>query len=185
MVKKQSFTTKDLSITALLTAIMCILAPLSIPLPFSPVPLSFTTLILYISGYIAGWKKSLASYLLYLCIGLAGIPVFSGFSGGFGKLAGPTGGYLLGMIFLAAIASYAIEKFPHHYFIQLLGMIAGTALLYFIGTYWLALQTNSTFYQALFIGVVPFLIGDAVKIVAALLVGPILRRTLFLSQTAS
>jgi biotin transport system substrate-specific component len=185
MVKKQSFTTKDLSITALLTAIMCVLAPLSIPLPFSPVPLSFTTLILYLSGYIAGWKKSLVSYLLYLCIGLTGIPVFSGFSGGFGKLAGPTGGYLFGMIFLVGITSYVIEKFPHYYFIQLLGMIAGTAFLYLIGTYWLALQTNSTFYQALFMGVIPFLIGDAVKIITALLVGPILRRTLFLAKATS
>ncbi len=183
MTSKHSFTTKDLTVTALLSAILCILAPLSIPIPFSPVPISLTNLVLYLSGYIAGWKKSLISYVLYLCIGFAGIPVFSGFSGGLSKLAGPTGGYLIGMIFITLIGSYAVEKFQHNFLFQLIGMILGTVIVYIIGTYWLALQTNATFQQALFIGVIPFIIGDIIKISIAMLIGPVLHKSLAISTT--
>ena len=88
---------------ALFTAITCILAPLSIPIPISPVPITLTNLVLFISLYILSWKEALISYILYLLLGICGLPVFSGFSGGIGKLAGPTGGYLAGFIFLILI----------------------------------------------------------------------------------
>ena len=96
---------------ALVTAITCILAPLSIPLPFSPVPLSLTNLVLYISIFILGWKAATVSYLAYLLLGAIGLPVFSGFAGGLGKLAGPTGGYLVGMIFLTILSGWIAERF--------------------------------------------------------------------------
>ena len=63
-------------------------------------------------AYILGTKLSVASYVLYLLLGTVGLPVFSGFSGGVGKLLGPTGGYLIGFIFLAAIVGFFVEKFP-------------------------------------------------------------------------
>ena len=77
--------------TAFMAAVTCILAPLSIPI--GPVPISLTNLAIYLSLYLLNWKRGTISYCLYLLIGLAGLPVFSGFSGGIGKLAGPTGGY--------------------------------------------------------------------------------------------
>ena len=78
-----------MTIIALMTAVTCILGPLSIPLPFSPVPISFTNLAIYFSVFVLGTYSATVSYLVYLLMGMVGLPVFSGFSGGFGKLAGP------------------------------------------------------------------------------------------------
>ena len=78
--------TYEITITALMTAVTCILAPMSIPI--GPVPISFTNLAIYLSLYLLGWKRGTISYLIYLLIGLVGLPVFSGFTGGPAKLAG-------------------------------------------------------------------------------------------------
>ena len=80
--KAKFLTTKQMTLIALMTALTCILGPLSIPLPFSPVPISFTNLVLYFSVFVLGTKFSTISYIVYLLIGLVGLPVFSGFSGG-------------------------------------------------------------------------------------------------------
>ena len=104
--------TAQMTVTALMTAITCILAPMALPIPISPVPISLTNLVIFFMAYILGMKLSVASYVLYLLLGTVGLPVFSGFSGGVGKLLGPTGGYLIGFIFLAAIAGFFVEKFP-------------------------------------------------------------------------
>lgn len=95
--------------TAFMAAVTCILAPLSIPI--GPVPISLTNLAIYLSLYLLNWKRGTISYCLYLLIGLAGLPVFSGFSGGIGKLAGPTGGYIIGFIPMAIIAGIIIDHF--------------------------------------------------------------------------
>ena len=109
---KRKMTTAHMTVTALMTAITCILGPLSLPIPISPVPVSLTNLVIYFMAYVLGAKLSVISYMVYLLLGMAGLPVFSGFSGGLAKLAGPTGGYLIGFIFLAAIAGFCVEKFP-------------------------------------------------------------------------
>ena len=83
-----------MSVTALMAAVTCILAPMSIPI--GPVPISLTNLAIYLSLYLLGWKWGTVSYLVYVVIGAVGVPVFSGFTGGLGKLAGPTGGYIAG-----------------------------------------------------------------------------------------
>ena len=80
-------------VTALMAAVTCILAPLSVPI--GPVPISLTNFAIYLSLYLLDWKKGTLSYLIYLLLGLVGLPVFSGFTGGLAKLAGPTGGYIM------------------------------------------------------------------------------------------
>ena len=79
-------------------------------------------------------KAGTISYLVYLLIGLVGVPVFSGFTGGPAKLAGPTGGYLVGFLFMALIAGYFIDRFSRNHILQVLGMILGTAVCYLFGT---------------------------------------------------
>ena len=106
--KAKFLTTKQMTLIALMTALTCILGPLSIPLPFSPVPISFTNLVLYFSVFVLGTKFSTISYIVYLLIGLVGLPVFSGFSGGPAKVAGPTGGYLVGFV-----AGLGVGVFPY------------------------------------------------------------------------
>ena len=167
--------TQTMTITAFMTAVICVLAPLSIPI--GPVPISFTNLAIYVSLYLLGWKMGTISYLLYILIGMVGMPVFSGFSGGIGKLVGPTGGYIIGMIFTAAIAGIVIEKSQNRFF-QFAAMTVGTAVCYVFGTAWFCLVMESTAAAALSICVIPFIPGDLAKIILALILGPQMRKTL-------
>ena len=105
------FTTKTMTLIGLFTALLCIVAPMSIPIPISPVPLSLASLVVCFSAYLLGWKKGVICCLLYFLIGIAGVPVFSGFSAGFSKLAGPTGGYLIGYFFLHFLQDYLRKHF--------------------------------------------------------------------------
>ena len=91
--KETALGIRQMAMIGVMTAVTCIAAPFSIPIPVSPVPLSLTTFILYLSVYILGTRNAFISYVIYLLLGLVGLPVFSGFSGGFAKLAGPTGGF--------------------------------------------------------------------------------------------
>ena len=171
-------TTQRLVLIALVTAITCILAPLSIPIPVSPVPISLTNLVLLISVYVLGWKDAAVSYIVYLLLGAAGLPVFSGFAGGPAKIAGPTGGYLLGFIFMTILAGIFVERFLENRFLIVTGMILATVIAYIFGTAWLAFQMDLSFTAALSIGVLPYLPGDTAKIVLAVLTGPVLKSRL-------
>ena len=169
---------RRLVLIAMMTAITCILAPLSIPIPVSPVPISLTNLVLLISVYILGWKDASISFIIYLLLGLAGLPVFSGFSGGLGKIAGPTGGYLAGFIFMTVIAGLAVDIFSGKRLPAVIGMALGTAVAYAFVTAWLAIQMDLTFISALSIGVLPYLAGDTLKIILAVIAGPMLKKRL-------
>lgn len=174
--KKEKMTTTQMTVTAQMTAVLCIFGPMVLPIPVSPVPISLTNLVLYFMVYILGMKASLMSFCLYLLLGAVGLPVFSGFAGGLGKLAGPTGGYLLGFVFMTLAAGFMVERFPDHAVLHGIGMAAGTAVCYLFGTVWLAEQMSLTFTEALGIGVIPYLPGDAAKILLAVILGPKLRR---------
>lgn len=174
--REKKISASTIAVVALMTAVTCILGPLSIPI--GPVPIALTNLALYFSVILLGWKKGTLSCLIYLLIGLVGIPVFSGFSAGPAKLFGPTGGYLIGYIFLVLISGWFIEKFPGKRIMYLCGMILGTAVCYALGTAWLAYEAEMTAQAALMAGVVPFIPGDLAKIVIALIIAPMIRNPL-------
>ena len=174
--EKSFFTTKRMALIGVMTAVTCVLGPFSIPLPISPVPISFTNLAINLSVYVLGMKAGTISYLVYLLLGFAGLPVFSGFSGGVAKLAGPTGGYRVGFIFMAIVGGWFIDRFPGKYALHAIGLAIGTAICYVFGTVWLAKQLGMTFVAGLGVGVIPYLPGDAVKILLAIIVGPKLRK---------
>ena len=174
-VKKQ-ISIKTMALIAIFSAITCILAPLSIPIGL--VPISLTNLVIYFSLYILGTWKGTASYIIYLLIGLVGLPVFSGFTSGPGKLFGPTGGYLIGFISLAIISGIFIEKFYPKWYMCLVGRILGTAVCYIFGTAWLAYEAHMDFKAALWAGVIPFIPGDLIKMVLAMITGPVLKKAL-------
>ena len=161
----------NLTLIGLMAAVTCILGPLSIIIPISPVPISFTNLAIYFTVILLGGKKGTICYLVYLLIGFVGIPVFSSFTSGPAKLLGPTGGYLIGFIFMAMISGFFVDKFPSKIYMYVLGMVLGTIVTYALGTTWLAYQANMTFVQALFAGVIPYIIGDIVKIIIATILG--------------
>lgn len=168
--------THQLTLIGVMASVICILGPLSLPIGI--VPISLTNLAIYFSVYVLGQKRGTLSYIVYLLIGLVGLPVFSGFSGGFTKLFGPTGGYLIGFIFMAFISGIFIDKFSNKIYMCFLGMILGTIVAYILGTAWLAYQTNLTFNATLAIGVLPFIPGDVAKMVIASLIGPQIKKRL-------
>ncbi len=176
MKEKKQLSVRNIASIGLITAVICILAPLSIPV--GPVPVSLTNLVIYFGLYILGWKKGTISYIVYLLIGLAGVPVFSGFTAGPQKLFGPTGGYLIGFIPMAVIAGVFIEKSGRKVLLSCIGMITGTAVCYVFGTAWLAYQMHLSFPAALANGVFPFLPGDSLKIMLAALGAPQIYRAL-------
>lgn len=158
--------------TAVMTAVTCVLAPLSIPI--GPVPLSLTTLVIYLTLYLLGWRMAALSCLTYLLLGLAGMPVFSGFAGGLGKLLGPTGGYLIGFLPMAILAGVIVEK-SRSRILQLLGLVAGTAVCYALGTAWFCMEAETGLGEALGLCVFPFIPGDLIKMGIAMVLGPVIR----------
>lgn len=170
--------TKQLALIGLMTAVICILSPLSLLFPISPVPVSLGTLAVYFVISVLGMKRGFISVVIYLLLGLAGLPVFSGFTGGVGKLLGPTGGYLIGYLFLALICGFFTERFEEKRFLQAAGMLLGTAACYLFGTLWLAHLNSMPFPAALAAGVLPFIPGDLVKMIIAMITGIPLRKRL-------
>lgn len=166
----------QMAVIGLMAAVICILGPLSMPIGL--VPISFTNLAIYITLYTLGSKKGTISTLLYLLVGFAGVPVFSGFTGGAPKLFGPTGGYLIGFVFMAIIAGFFIDRFINKWYFCIVGMVLGTAVCYVFGTAWLAYQANMSAKAALAAGVLPFLLGDLFKIILSAYIGPKIRRSL-------
>ena len=159
--------------TALMAAVLCVLGPLSVPI--GPVPVSLGTLGIYCAVYLLGWRRGALSVLIYLLLGLAGLPVFSGFAGGLARLAGPTGGYLMGFLPMAGIAGFAVERGERRAAL-FAGLAVGTAVLYAFGTAWYCVLTGSGLMAALALCVLPFIPVDLGKMALAAALCPVVRR---------
>lgn len=176
--KKGGYSTRQIALVGLMTAVICILGPIAVPLPFSPVPVSLTNLAIFLSLFVLGMKKGTISYVIYLLLGLVGLPVFSAFTGGPGKLLGPTGGYLIGFLFMAVISGIFIDKWTNSIVVCVTGMILGSTVCYLFGTVWLSFQGHMSFSAALAAGVLPFLPGDVAKMLIAAIAGRQIRKRL-------
>ena len=166
---------RRLAVCGVMAAALCALAPLAVPV--GPVPVTLATLGVYLAACLLGWKWGTASCLAYLLLGLAGLPVFSGYQGGAGVLLGPTGGYLAGYLPMALATGWGAGRTRRRGAL-LLGMLAGTAGCYALGTAWYCLQSGTAPGPALGVCVLPVLPFDCVKMAAALAIGPVLRRRL-------
>jgi len=151
-VDNQKIRTKQMVLIALMTAVTCVLGPLSIPLPFSPVPISLTNFAIFLAIFVLGMKSGTISFIIYLLLGAIGVPVFSSFRGGLQVLAG--------------------DHFDRKLVPTIIGMIIGMAVCYAFGTVWLAKLLSLSFKEGLMMGVIPYLAGDAAKIIIAAIVGP-------------
>ena len=170
------FPIRQLCFVALMSAVMCLLGPLAIPI--GPVPISAMTLIIYLTMYVLGMKLATVSCMIYLLLGFVGVPVFAGYTGGAAKLLGATGGYLVGYICLTLIGGFIMERFSYKRIWCIVGMVLGKAVLYAFGTVWFMILMECGLGYALSSCVVPFLIGDLAKIVLAELVGQEVRKRL-------
>lgn len=161
--------------TALFAALLCALAPLAVPI--GPVPVTLASLAVYLIGAAVPPRPATGAVAVYILLGAAGLPVFSGFSGGLAKLLGPTGGFIFGYLPCAVLISLFSSRFKSRRGL-VGGMLCGTAALYLCGTAWYLVWTGTRLGAALMACVVPFLPGDALKMLAAAAIGPVLRRRL-------
>lgn len=157
--KTSTFSTKKLCFIAMWTAILCIISPISIPL--FQIPITFSTIVVFLSGILLGMECGTISVAVYIALGAIGLPVFSGFLGGMGVLLGPTGGFLIGYIGCSFVVGLLYNKTKLPPFI-IMGI--GTLIIYLFGLAWYMVVTNSNFIVALLVCVVPFILIDAIKI---------------------
>ncbi len=171
-----------LVLTGIFAAVVTICSWITVPLPFTQVPINLAVLGVLLAGGCLGSKYGSLSILIYILLGAIGIPVFAGFGSGLGTLAGPTGGYIVGYILCAAIAGIgatSISKAPKQQALHLaFFMLLGVAACYALGTLWYAHLMQTTIWAALALCVIPFIPCDALKIAAATLLVTRLRKLL-------
>lgn len=169
---KTNSTIRDMTVIGVFAAFLCIIAPWTIPV--GPIPITLATFAIYLASAVLGWKRGGAAAAVYLLLGFVGLPVFSGFAGGIQRLVGATGGYLLAYIPMSVVIGAFVDKFKKAWAFPV-GMVIGTAVLYTFGTAWYCVLTGSKLIPAIMGCVVPFLLGDSIKIAAASALGVKLR----------
>ena len=148
--------------------LVAVCARLSVPLPFTPVPLTLANFAVLAVGLALGSRAGCAALALYLLEGLAGLPVFSPAGpGGLAQLLGPTGGYLIAYPAAAFVAGWVAERAPKKFAASLLAAVAGNAVIFAGGISWLALIVHVSMRQAAIFGVYPFLFAEVAKMTAA------------------
>lgn len=174
----------DICYIAVFAAIIAVMAQLSIPMP-GGVPMTLQTLAVPLAAIILGTRRGTAAVIVYLLLGAAGAPVFSGFAGGVGKLFGMTGGFLFSfplMAIAAGLGASLTYKAKGNAFVRALplwmGLMIGAAVNYAVGTAWFMFAADADLMYSLSACVFPFIPTAVVKIVLAGLLGPMLRKTL-------
>lgn len=163
--------TTYLMLCALFAALTAVFSAISIPLPFTPVPVNLATLAVFLSGAFLGYKYGTLSQLVYVLMGAVGIPVFHNFTGGLNLLVGPTGGYIIGYVagaFVIGIILHVSKK-GQSTIVLAAAMVAGAITYFALGTAWFMISTKTGLMPSLVACVFPFIPGDLLKIAAACL----------------
>jgi biotin transport system substrate-specific component len=151
---------------------LAVLAQVSFPLPFTPIPLTGQTFGVLLIGALLGSQRGLASLLLYVVEGGLGLPFFAGGASGWHVLVGATAGYLIGFVVAAYVIGLLAERgLERAVRTSFLPFLIGTLVIYLFGVTWLAILLGS-FGKAILAGLLPFLIGDVIKLVLAALALP-------------
>ena len=153
--------TKDIVLCGIITAVLCVLCPVAIPA--GAIPITLSTLVIYIITSVFNLKISLISITIYILIGCIGLPVFSGFSGGIAHILGPSGGFIIGYFPMILCISLLNENRLK----RIVGMCLGTALLYICGCSGFALSTDNKPMTIISVSILPFIPGDTIKIITA------------------
>ncbi len=174
--------TRDLTMIAIFAALTGVLSQIALPLPITPVPINLAMASVFIAGGLLGAKNATISQIVYVMMGMVGIPVFAKLMGGPGVLTGPTGGYIIGYIaasfVVGKISEYNSENCVLRY---VAAMIFGLVACYFVGSVWFMYITKSDLTKTLMMCVVPFLIGDFFKIAISAYMVKILKQRVSIS----
>lgn len=166
-----------MTLISLFAALTAVGAFISIPL--YPIPLTLQTLFTLLAAMTLGSVMGMLSQIIYVMLGVVGLPVFAGFKAGIGILFGPTGGFLFGFIVCALIVGKIMElKKEKNIFYYLLAGLIGTITLYIMGIIQLSLVTGIGVKKAIIVGMLPFLPGDILKITAASFIASKLKTTI-------
>lgn len=174
--KNQQVKLRMMIVTALFSAIIGVLAQITIPLPL--VPITGQTLAIGLAATILGSRYGSFSVILYLIIGSSGVPVFAEFSGGFSKLVGPTGGYLVGFLPTAFFIGWFMEKTSFNFKNAVIANSIGMLITLTFGTVWLKVAANLSWTAALAGGFTPFIVVGLIKASFASWIGILVRNRL-------
>ena len=174
--KNQQVKLRMMIVTALFSAIIGVLAQITIPLPL--VPITGQTLAIGLAATILGSRYGSFSVILYLIIGSSGVPVFAEFSGGFSKLIGPTGGYLVGFLPTAFLIGWFMEKTSFNFKNAVIANSIGMLITLAFGTAWLKVAANLSWTAALAGGFTPFIVVGLIKASLASWIGILVRNRL-------
>jgi biotin transport system substrate-specific component len=156
------------------TILIALAAQVSIPVPGSPVPITGQTFGVLLSAGALGFRRGIAATLLYLVLGIVGLPVFAHGSHGTEIILGATGGYLVGFVLAAAVVGRLAELGWDRNLVGAIGaMLIGSALIYAVGVPWLMAVAHFDLATALDKGMIPYLIGDAIKLALAAAAFPV------------
>lgn len=169
---------KKICFVAMFSAILCVLAPLSIPI--GPVSITLATLGVYLISALLDFKLAPLVVIIYIVLGIIGLPVFSNFSSGVGIILGPTGGYIIGYILGSLIEALLITFNSNKKWMYPVAMVLATVAIYAFGSVWFYIQLHEkyTVTQVLLTCVTPFLLFDTIKIIIASLISINSRKTI-------
>ena len=145
---------KKILLCAFFAALTAVLSQIIIPI--GPVPINLALISVFTAGGVLGWKGGGVSQAIFVLLGIVGLPVFAGLHGGIGALVGPTGGFIMGYIPCAMLSGFVRRKW--------MGMLFGLAVLYIMGSFWYVYVTKAHILAAVMACIIPFIIGDSLKI---------------------
>lgn len=170
---------RELLLAAMFAAVIAVMAQISIPLPFSPVPITGQTLAIALIATILPWRLATSSVGIYLLLGAVGMPVFAGATAGLGILFGPSGGYLFALIISVFIVSYSLEKIGSYKFASTFAInTAGLILVLVLGTVWMKFIADISWTESFFAGFAPFFFLEIFKAGLATWIGLTVRKRL-------
>lgn len=168
--KKKRFNIQELCIIGLTTALICVIAPFSLPMPLG-VPMTLQSFIITLMAIILGAKRSTTATLIYILLGAFGLPVFSNFTGGWQFLIGPTGGFIVSFPLMAYVIGLSANTISKHKYFLLFGIFLGTVINFACGIAMFCLVTESSFTVGFTTCVLPFIPLTIIKWFLSYIIG--------------
>ncbi len=177
MERRKKISTKTIAFIGVMVAVLAVVSPIQIPMP-SGVPLTLQTFVISLAGTFLLRKWGTISVAIYILIGTIGMPVFAGFGSGIGKLFGYTGGFIWGFLFLAFFSGFQVhaKKVWTRYLLKTLLALIGLILCHILGIIQFSIVSGNPLLASAMLVSIPYLIKDVISIVAAVMIGDLLRK---------